>query len=495
MARKQRNQKNNRSSGAQLKKSRKRSKSILDKRRNRMRAFVKWTSHWPLGFINASKKVRKLTKKSSQNQPPPVLESMTQNPGLQHIVEIVFHFLDKTSLLNCRLVNTSWQKIVDQPRFCLKYLKYYSWLYHDYDPEVDDEVEDDQRAKCYSNVGQIYSKEDVLASWGSLANQLGDDDLHVKKEFQLVLLKMCPSYDSLRYYLRYYGNWYEEEDNYDDKEIDEQDNPSRDINQMMHPLAMLRTLQYACITNIPEECMAQHRPESDVLISFILEHVDASSKIDTYVEGYFYEFPDNAWTYIEDLTPLHLAVLDGRTASVKKMVEKYNPLSTMERNEKGIFCGTLTPMHLAALKGHTDMIKILAPLIPDDPNLPFNGDEVTPIICAARRGHLNFIKTLASLSANPMIPDVLGRNPIHCAAAFGHLEIVKFLVGLTDDPNIRSEGIFRSYTPIEMAKSNGHKQVVQFLKEYIVKKQRAIRHSMHRYNLRSLGPKCNPNSI
>ena len=241
MARKQRNQKN-KSSGAQLIKSKK-VPSSFEKRRFRMRAFVKWTSRWRLGF-NASKRVRKLSKISSQNQPLPALDTMTKNPGLQHIVEIVFHFLDKKSLLNCRLVNTSWQKIVDQPSFCLKYLKYYSWLCDPYDPEFDDKVVEDRKAKCYNDKGQIYSKEDVLAIWKSLANQLGDDDLHVKKEFQIILLKMCPNYDSLRYYLRYFGNWYQEDDDYDDKEIDEEDDPSRDINQMMHPLAMLHTLQW-----------------------------------------------------------------------------------------------------------------------------------------------------------------------------------------------------------------------------------------------------------
>ena len=205
------------------------------------------TSHWPLGF-NASKRVGKSTtkKSSSLNQPPPALDTMTKNPGLQHIVEIVFHFLDKTSLLNCRLVNNSWQKIVDQPSFCLKYLKNYSWLYSAYDPEYDDDVDEDRKAKCYNDKGQIYSKEEVLAIWRSLANQLGDDDdLDVKREFQLLLLKMCPSYDSLRYYLRFYGNWHEEDDEYVDKEIDEEDDPSKHINQMMHPLAMLDTLQYA----------------------------------------------------------------------------------------------------------------------------------------------------------------------------------------------------------------------------------------------------------
>ena len=138
------------------------------------------------------------------------------------------------------------------------------------------------------------------------------------------------------------------------------------------------------------------------------------------VQGHslIHKFYENLLHYEKNLTPLHLAVWDGRTESVKKMAEKYNPLP-MERNKKGICIGTLTPIHLAALKGHTDMIKFLTPLIPGDPNLPLNGEKLTPIMCATKRGHLNFIKTLAPLSANPMAPNYHGRTPMHCAASLG----------------------------------------------------------------------------
>ena len=52
-----------------------------------------------------------------------IMEAIIKTPGLQHISEDIFQFLDKTSLKNCREVNSSWKKVLDQPPFWLKKLE------------------------------------------------------------------------------------------------------------------------------------------------------------------------------------------------------------------------------------------------------------------------------------------------------------------------------------------------------------------------------------
>ena len=52
-----------------------------------------------------------------------MLESLTKNPGLQHIAEEIFQNLDKHSLLKLRLVNSSWKGILDRPMFWYRKLK------------------------------------------------------------------------------------------------------------------------------------------------------------------------------------------------------------------------------------------------------------------------------------------------------------------------------------------------------------------------------------
>ena len=50
------------------------------------------------------------------------METITKIPGLQHIAEDILKLLDKKSLMDCRLVNSSWKNVFDQPIFWIKKL-------------------------------------------------------------------------------------------------------------------------------------------------------------------------------------------------------------------------------------------------------------------------------------------------------------------------------------------------------------------------------------
>ena len=52
-----------------------------------------------------------------------IMEQFIKNPGLQYIAEDILQCLDKKSQMNCRMVNHTWKKLVDQPIFSLKKLK------------------------------------------------------------------------------------------------------------------------------------------------------------------------------------------------------------------------------------------------------------------------------------------------------------------------------------------------------------------------------------
>ena len=95
------------------------------------------------------------------------MEAITEIPGLQHISEDVFKLLNHKDLMNCRLVNSSWKNILDQPKFWLEKLnRNYIW-----------------------NVSII---------WKLLAKKLSTNIVnYIKKQFVLVLIKIN------RQYLRY----------------------------------------------------------------------------------------------------------------------------------------------------------------------------------------------------------------------------------------------------------------------------------------------------
>ena len=50
-------------------------------------------------------------------------DRITKNFGLQHVSEDIFKLLDKKSLMDTRLVNSSWKNVLDQPMFWLNKLK------------------------------------------------------------------------------------------------------------------------------------------------------------------------------------------------------------------------------------------------------------------------------------------------------------------------------------------------------------------------------------
>ena len=50
------------------------------------------------------------------------MEIVTKSPGLQQVSEDIFNLLDRKSLMHCRLVNSSWKNVFDQPIFWIKKL-------------------------------------------------------------------------------------------------------------------------------------------------------------------------------------------------------------------------------------------------------------------------------------------------------------------------------------------------------------------------------------
>ena len=49
-----------------------------------------------------------------------IMDEIINNPGLQHIIELIFFNLDHKDLMNCQLVNKSNQQILKNPMFWLK---------------------------------------------------------------------------------------------------------------------------------------------------------------------------------------------------------------------------------------------------------------------------------------------------------------------------------------------------------------------------------------
>ena len=107
------------------------------------------------------------------------MEVITTNSGLDHISEDIFKLLDMNSLINCRLVKSSWKNVLDQPIFWLKKMNSANSIIFDiYNPSWE------LLAQELDQV-QVYVKEnstiiDVEKKWKNVALRLDNNVQAVK---------------------------------------------------------------------------------------------------------------------------------------------------------------------------------------------------------------------------------------------------------------------------------------------------------------------------
>ena len=91
----------------------------------------------------------------------------------------------------------------------------------------------------------------------------------------------------------------------------------------------------------------------------------------------------------------------------------------------------------------------------------------TPLHHAAQGGHLPVVQHICSLLEEKNPKDANYFSPLHLAASFGHLDIVKFLVQHVKDKHPQA-GVFWGHqkTPLDIAKLNGHSEIVNFLAQF-----------------------------
>ena len=122
------------------------------------------------------------------------MEAITKIPGLQHMSEDIFKLLDKKSLMNCRLTNSSWKNVLDQSNVWMEKMKLArvpkdvqeSWknLAKTLAKQLDDEKIDWMEKFNWKNLPIRMQRQ-----WKALEQVLDDDPR--ANEFVLILIKIC----------------------------------------------------------------------------------------------------------------------------------------------------------------------------------------------------------------------------------------------------------------------------------------------------------------
>eukprot|EP00794_Sanderia_malayensis_P004801 gene4801-5428_t len=164
----------------------------------------------------------------------------------------------------------------------------------------------------------------------------------------------------------------------------------------------------------------------------------------------------NAKTKI-GLTAAHLAGASGYCDIVDMLVRKYNAsLDVVAINKR-------TPLHLAALNGQLEMVGKLLELKADPNSTDANG--YTPLHVAAEDNHPQVVRMFINHSPSLIFQaNKDGNTCAHIAAANGSLKVMKALVQC-DKTSVNTRNKRNYETPMHLAASGGHYDLMQFLME------------------------------
>ena len=432
--------------------------------------------------------------------------------GLKHIGEKIFRYLSVRNLFECRMVCQSWNYLLKNPMFWIKYksqdvktkLQFEKWKW-----EHDEWLKVVLNLKHYRNFPNNYKRvasrvaPEVLNSdalecemslclskrirhiWYDIKNF---SPLHIASQYGkanlvefLILIDDCMNHKNLCYSQKQLktNHWdfihtpIELAVSWGHLVIVKILFP--EMNEPLKPNFKGWTLIHYASNRLKDKGHVE-------ILEFLREHIltpighlqfpngNSLLKVAVFNQNivfldYLYENTDAPNSPLPDGNTLYeYAIIYGFLKSVEYLSKKLeNP---MVPNRNG-----LSPLHLAALNGKVDVVKFLLtltdvpnPTIPNDEN-QFTGIGQTPIYMAASEGYLDVLKVLckslikASKKDEILTPSAIGWSPFHIAIKCGHLDVVKYLINFVEDPLFSMCG---QKMPLKIALDNGKYDVAQF---------------------------------
>ena len=127
----------------------------------------------------------------------------------------------------------------------------------------------------------------------------------------------------------------------------------------------------------------------------------------------------NSRSFVDESTPLHLALQEGHVEVARLLVERRADLGARDKDG-------WTPLHRASEMGHVDLARIL---VVDGADLE-SQDKVgsTPLHRASQKNHGELARLLLEHGANVIAQDKDGLTPLHFASRSGHLQLARILL-------------------------------------------------------------------
>ncbi|XP_063610330.1 ankyrin-3-like isoform X8 [Penaeus indicus] len=187
------------------------------------------------------------------------------------------------------------------------------------------------------------------------------------------------------------------------------------------------------------------------------------------VDTEFQEVQNKGWRL------LHFAADRGHTALVEVLIQENANVNAAAQDG-------MTPLHLASWGGHTEVIRALLSNRANGNAKTTEG--MTAIHFASMGGHVSSMEALTP-TCGVVSVNCDGKSALHLAAEYGNLSAVQWLhlQGLDFSSNDN-----KGWTPLQYAKDEGHKKVVEFL-EKLEKQQSPRGLTQHEKELKDLQAK------
>ena len=263
-----------------------------------------------------------------------ILDQIVINPGLQHIIEMIFFNLDYKDLKNCKLVNAAINTILINPIFWLKKWSFNRGLSKKNQSEWIKALELTKNTNFERNVGLYIKKVIKIGHFVDIPCYINNDTLMKANEmsFGEALVKKDAG-----------------------------------VLQILAPVTGIVNAPNATLQRILRYNILKANEN-------IKMHIDLIKVLAPMMKNP--NAPFNQQLQFKGVTTIYFAAHIGDIDVIKFLAPLSDNIN--EPNLAGI-----TPIHNAAQEGHLDIIKFLVPLT-ENPNLPSDAG-FTPITLASRR--------------------------------------------------------------------------------------------------------------
>ena len=377
------------------------------------------------------------------------MEKLLINEGFCHIYEAIFKALSVKSLIACLSVNSSFKRILENPKIWIAYLEY-----------VDENSLKKEFIELWTSIkqqkldirGSLKTRQKTVLEIGKIEVSITNCIVKFLQETNtpknLTAVHVAARYGKLNLILYLSKN----------RKIEETKCCFSSRGDLpVHEAALRGNLEFIkVLTKADLEILVSKDSSgrSPIHLAAIKGHFEVVKYLVTILE-------DSNPLSVHGETPIFFAAKYGHLNIVKYLYTRCEKPMNPQVNG-------FNPLHIATIAGQVEVVKYFLRHC----SIEMQANQIsmkTVFHYAAEHGQLEILKMLVPKALHPLAACNNGFTAIHYATLNGHIEVVKYLAKFAKNPNCSRIGS-PSTTPLGIAMKNDNVKLVKTLLEIITKK-------------------------